>query len=386
MDNSQNWDYVDIDSEISPENQKMQKRPRRLSEAGKKRLSFVLEKALIASFLGHATFILLFLWLGIKEMVILNIFSTMSLFIGILCTRKDIFIPAFIIGTSEIVLHACGAVYYVGWNSGFHYYLIVLVPFLFFWPTWKTGIKIFSSLLLFVLYTCLFLLSQNQPQIYQLDIWQSNLTNMGNIFLAFASFASVALFYQITTNEVEQRLREANTQLDSLARTDPLTALQNRRTIVERMGEEENRLQINGKIFSIIMADVDHFKTFNDKYGHMFGDQVLVSIAALLKSATRTKDIVARWGGEEFLILLPETGGDEAREVADRMRMVISQTPISLEGREIHLSMTFGVAECTSDLGINECIDRADKALYRGKGNGRNQVVLLKNTVNQSAS
>lgn len=363
----------------------MQPNPLKLSDAGKRRLSYVMEKALIASFLGHSCFIPLFLWLGISEMVVLNVFSTCYLLVGIIFTRKQVFIPAFIIGTTEIVIHAIGAVYYVGWDSGFHYYLIVLVPFLFFWPTGNTKIKIASSLLLYILYACLFLFSQIYSQVHRLDLWQSNLTTIINVFVAFATFAAVAIYYQITTNEVEQKLREANSRLDSLARTDPLTELHNRRTIVERLGEEENCFLKNGKIFSIIMADIDHFKTYNDRYGHTFGDQVLVGIANLLKSATRTRDVVARWGGEEFLILLPETGGEEAREVADRMRMVIAQTPIFLEGREIHLSMTFGVAECSSNTGINECIARADKALYKGKGNGRNQVVLYRSQVGQPA-
>ncbi len=356
----------------------MHAKPRKLSEAGKRRLSYVLEKALIASFLGHFSFIPLFLWLEIKEMVILNIFSTSFLLIAIIFTRKKIHVPAFIIGATEIIIHAICAVYYVGWDSGFHYYLIVLVPFLFFWPSWKTNLKIYSSLLLFIVYACLFYFSLINPPIHPMRNWQVNLMTIINVFVAFATFAAVALYYQVTTNEVEQKLREVNSRLDEMARTDPLTELNNRRTIVERIGEEDNQSQKSGQVYSIIMADIDHFKSFNDKYGHSFGDQVLVSIADLLKSATRSKDVVARWGGEEFLVLLPDTAGEEASEVADRMRMVISQTPLFLEGREIHLSMTFGVAECISNGGIHECIERADQALYKGKGNGRNQVVLHK--------
>ena len=144
------------------------------------------------------------------------------------------------------------------------------------------------------------------------------------------------------------------------------------------MDEVENNLQSDGKSFSIIMSDIDHFKEINDHFGHQFGDLVLISIANMLKSATRSKDVVARWGGEEFLVLLPETSGKEAKEVADRMQTIISQTPMFINDREIHLSMTFGVAECTSDARINDCIALADEALYKGKENGRNQVVLYK--------
>jgi diguanylate cyclase (GGDEF)-like protein len=293
-------------------------------------------------------------------------------------SQKRIFAPAFVFGTCEVVIHASLAVFFIGWDSGFHYFLIVLIPFVFFWPWWKAPSKITASICLFVLYTALFYFSQTTQILHNLQPWQYNLTTIINVFTAFVIFVAVAFYYQTSVNRVEMDLREANARLDKLSRTDPLTDLHNRRTIVEKIGSEEGRAEEGVSRFSIIMADIDHFKVFNDTYGHQFGDLVLISIAKILKGATRSGDIVARWGGEEFLVLLPDTGGEEAKEVADRMRAVISQTPMYLDNKEIHISMTFGVAECTSDIGINECIARADRALYDGKENGRNQVVLLK--------
>ncbi len=316
-------------------------------------------------------------------MAVFNIFSVSVLVVSIGLARKESFKLSFILGIGEVVIHAITAVNFTGWASGFHYFILVLVPFLFFWPFWNFYLKIFSGLLLYVLYVGLYIFSQSVVPIYQLDLIQVVITNTINVLLAFATFAVVAMYYQYSVQEAEKGLTEVNKRLQALVRTDPLTDLQNRRTIVEKIGEAQEESISHGKVFSIIMSDIDHFKQFNDQYGHQFGDLVLVSIARMLKSATRAKDVVARWGGEEFLVLLPDTSGDEARDVADRMCSIISQTPVYLDGREIHISMTFGVAECTTDAGINECIELADKALYEGKEKGRNQVVLHKAELHQ---
>lgn len=350
---------------------------------GNPRLYLLLDKTLKASCFAHSCFIPLFLWLGIREMAVFNVFSVLVLFISISLARKESFKLSFVLGLGEVVLHAIAAVHFSGWSSGFHYFILVLVPFLFFWPFWNFYLKIFSGVLLYVLYVGLYVYSQSIVPIYQLDLIHVIVTNTINVLLAFTTFAIVAMYYQNSVIEAEKGLTDANKRLQTLVRTDPLTDLQNRRTIVEKIGEEQENSISHGKVFSIIMSDIDHFKQFNDQYGHQFGDLVLVSISKMLKSATRARDVVARWGGEEFLILLPDTCGEEAREVADRMCSIISQTPVYLDGREIHLSMTFGVAECTIDAGINECIELADKALYEGKEKGRNQVVLHKAELNK---
>jgi diguanylate cyclase (GGDEF)-like protein len=341
------------------------------------RLAFIMERTLLASSICHFLFIPLFLWLGVQEMVVLNIFSTIALLLSIYLTRRRIFRPAFVIGTSEIIIHAVLAVHFIGWGSGFHYFLIVLTPFIFFWPYWTSKTKILVSLCLFLLYASLFTYARSTIPVHSIADWQVYLTTMVTAFTAFAVFASVALYYQTSVNQVENNLREANRLLENLARTDPLTALHNRRIIEEKLGDSNIGMMDDGKAFSVIMSDIDHFKKLNDTFGHQIGDLVLISVSKILKNATRSGDVVARWGGEEFLILLPGTCGREAEEVAERMRIAIAQSPIYIDDNEICISMTFGVAECTFEIGINECINRADKALYEGKNSGRNKVVLL---------
>lgn len=341
------------------------------------RLEFIMGQTLLASFVCHFCFIFLFLWLGVSEMVVLNILSTTVLFFSIVFTRKRWYIPAFIIGTSEIIIHAILAVHFIGWGSGFHYYLVVMTPFIFFWPYWNSRTKISVSAVLFLIYLALFYYARNVSPVHELENWKIELTTIITAFTAFFIFAAVALYYQVSVNKFEANLREANRLLEDMAKTDPLTALHNRRIIEEKLGDSNIKMADDGKAFSVIMSDIDHFKILNDTYGHQIGDLVLVSISKILKNATRSGDLVARWGGEEFLILLPGTGGEEAKEVAERMRIAISQSPVYIENKEIRITMTFGVAECTLEIGINECINRADKALYEGKNAGRNQVILL---------
>jgi diguanylate cyclase (GGDEF)-like protein len=346
--------------------------------ADKSRLTSVMGLTLLASFICHFCFIPLFLWLGVQEMVVLNIFSSIALIVSVFLVRRRWFVAAFIIGTGELIIHAILAVHYIGWGSGFHYFLIVLTPFIFFWPYWNIKTKIGASSFLLFLYVLLFYYSKNSIPVHSMSAWKLDLTTMVTAFTAFLVFAAVAFYYQVSVNQVEANLREANKRLEELARTDPLTELHNRRIIDEKIGEENDRHDSGSQMFSIIMSDIDHFKALNDTYGHQIGDLVLVSISKILKGATRAGDVVARWGGEEFLVLLQDTGGSEAREVAERMRIAISQTPIYIDDNEIQISMTFGVAECNNENGINECISRADRALYKGKAAGRNIVILEK--------
>ena len=345
--------------------------------ADKSRLASIMSNTLLASFICHFCFIPLFIWLDVSEMVVLNIYSSVALFLSLILIKNQKFIAAFIIGTGELIIHAILAVHYIGWGSGFHYYLIVLTPFIYFWPYWNLRTKLSASSFLFILYLFLFYYAKSSTPVHIMEAWKLDFTTIFTAFSAFLIFAAVALYYQNSVNKVEANLIEANRRLEGQARTDPLTALHNRRVIEERIGEERDQPPVQGRVFSIIMSDIDHFKVLNDTYGHQIGDLVLVTLSKILKHATRAGDVVARWGGEEFLILLPDTGAREACEVAERMRIAVAQTPIFIDDADIRITMTFGVAECSFETGINECIKLADKALYRGKSAGRNTVVLL---------
>jgi len=176
---------------------------------------------------------------------------------------------------------------------------------------------------------------------------------------------------------VELELLAVNKQLSLLAGTDPLTGLYNRRYIEEKLNHEIDRVKRHIGKFSVILTDIDHFKRFNDTYGHDCGDYVLKEISSLMKKNLRVLDTLSRWGGEEFLIVLPETTKEQAKTVAEKLRNTIFEKELNYENQQMKVTMTFGISENNvSDGEIESIIKRADNALYEGKELGRNCVII----------
>jgi len=188
--------------------------------------------------------------------------------------------------------------------------------------------------------------------------------------------AVYGIYRDITGRKINERaLKEATARLEELARTDPLTGLLNRRGLLGMMEYEIKRARRSGKRFSIIMGDIDHFKEINDLFGHDTGDLILENLAEIMKKSLRAQDLIARWGGEEFLILLPETTLAGARCAAEKLRKNIMDHVHHIRDMEFNVTITFGVCELKEDLDSEICIKRADNALYRGKEGGRNRVM-----------
>ena len=169
-----------------------------------------------------------------------------------------------------------------------------------------------------------------------------------------------------------RELKEANEIIERLARTDPLTGLANRRTLDETFGREIARAERLREHLSMIMADLDHFKSINDQYGHITGDQVLASAAAVFKSQSRPYDLAARYGGEEFVLVLPGTTTDGAIAIAERIRKEIAA--LTVPGCPKQITISLGVASWVAGEAPEALVARADAALYSAKGTGRNRV------------
>jgi diguanylate cyclase (GGDEF)-like protein len=153
--------------------------------------------------------------------------------------------------------------------------------------------------------------------------------------------------------------------------TDPLTNVYNRRFFMQMLEQEMERTRRNGKPFSIIMFDLDHFKSVNDHFGHAAGDMVLKSVANMIKGRIRKTDCFARWGGEEFIILLPETTVGDAASLAEELRERLSNMALPEVGR---VTASFGVAAYRPSDTIDTILLRADSMLYEAKAAGRNCV------------
>lgn len=179
----------------------------------------------------------------------------------------------------------------------------------------------------------------------------------------------------LTYTDVTDLVRNAE-QLEELATTDGLTALYNHRHFMKLAETEWNRYRRHGRPLSLLMFDIDFFKSFNDRFGHEVGDQVLFHVAALSREERRETDIVARIGGEEFAILLPETGIDDAGVAAERLRKQIEESDMQCDGQNLTITVSIGIAEAQPDMrDVGDLLKNADQALYIAKRTGRNRIV-----------
>jgi diguanylate cyclase (GGDEF)-like protein/hemerythrin-like metal-binding protein len=168
-----------------------------------------------------------------------------------------------------------------------------------------------------------------------------------------------------------QELQKNLTELDHLASTDKLTGTWNRRRLAETLVNEMDRLRRYNHPLSLLIIDIDFFKKVNDLHGHTAGDQVLVTLASVVQSSLRTSDSLTRWGGEEFIVLCPNTTLSTATVLAERLRECVAQVAFEAVGK---VTVSLGVAECMGNETWEQWFKRADTALYRAKDGGRNQV------------
>ncbi|MBO6766161.1 PleD family two-component system response regulator [Maricaulis sp.] len=180
---------------------------------------------------------------------------------------------------------------------------------------------------------------------------------------------------QLRRKRYADRLRSQLDQSLEMAVTDPLTGLHNRRYINSRLRQALASADNGGAPVSVVIADIDHFKSINDLYGHEAGDIVLREFAERIQKAMRALDLASRYGGEEFLVLMPAAGLAEARIAAERLRGVVADAPFLLEdGTDIAVTVSVGLAQALPGEGVEAVLRRADQALYTAKNEGRNQV------------
>jgi diguanylate cyclase (GGDEF)-like protein len=190
--------------------------------------------------------------------------------------------------------------------------------------------------------------------------------------LAVAGLAVIFLFARLQRQRAQ--LSGLNHELARLAAVDPLTGLRNRRAIEQYLSDSLSAARRHGLALSLLIIDVDHFKAFNDRLGHQQGDAVLAHAARVLDDALRAEDAIGRWGGEEFLVVLPGTDEEGALHVTERLREALgSDQPEHAQEHELPVTITIGLVEWTDET-IGELVSRADAALYLGKGAGRDTV------------
>ncbi len=231
---------------------------------------------------------------------------------------------------------------------------------------WALAVPVALGSVLFALRALWALLA---PQTVVAEVTANNPLNVGAAFM----YMTVTLVFQLTL--VSLVMSQMVLSLRRLARRDALTGLLNRRAMDDLLADEAHRAHRLGSSFSVLMIDVDHFKAINDRDGHAAGDRALQHLASLLSGQMRDIDRVGRYGGEEFVALLPGTALDEAAALAERLRERVDTVPLSWEDNLLRLSVSIGVAQWRGEGDSEQALlARADAALYRAKARGRNLV------------
>ena len=328
------------------------------------RLTLVIRYVSWVGIVAHAAFGPLFFALGLTELALFNVFSVAFWIAAKVVNDGGSCTTAMWLIYVEVVGHALLAVTTLGWTSGFQLYLVPLVPFVMFNDRLAGPVAVAASLVVVAVFGGLSAFAPPSSE----SIAAHVVLRYVNMVVPFLALGVVSYYFRLASTDAERRL-------ERMASTDPLTGLLNRRSMTARLKEEEARHLRTGAPFSLILADVDHFKRINDAYGHALGDRVLVGVAALLHQSLRTQDAASRWGGEEFLLLLPDTDLSGAEELAARLRRDVQQNLVTLRGIPEGVTLTFGVAAYAPVESVDACLKAADDALYRGKAEGRDRVV-----------
>ncbi|HVS32298.1 MAG TPA: GGDEF domain-containing protein [Thermoanaerobaculia bacterium] len=331
------------------------------------RISTIINYVCYLGFAAHVAFIPLFFSISVPFLGWFNFLSAGAWLFAWWLNGRGRHWTALNLLTAEVVVHAVLAVLLLGWQSGFHTPLMPLITVIMINPRLKTRAMLTQALALVALYVLLYAFTKDIVPA-GISPWMLEMMTYMHIGIVFAALCIVSYFYRQASIRAEKRMEQ-------LATTDQLTGLANRRKMRELLDQETSRTERTTRPFALVLGDVDLFKKINDTFGHDFGDYVLRTVSDVLRESAREHDSVARWGGEEFLILLPETEFRGALDAAERLRAAVEQQPFSHEGESFEVTMTFGVAVYALGEDIAETMKRADRALYEGKHSGRNRVV-----------
>jgi diguanylate cyclase len=216
-----------------------------------------------------------------------------------------------------------------------------------------------------------------EPRVFTPAVEWGHFAMLAAMLPALSLLAGRLARLRLRDRRQRHELTQALSRIQDLATRDELTGLVNRRQMNLLLEQERQRGARSGRLFAVAMIDIDHFKAVNDHYGHGVGDEVLRSLARQMPQALRGTDVVARWGGEEFVVLMPESALVMARTGLERLRGRVAATPMAhLTGVPIRVTVSAGLAEHIAGESVQQTLERADRALYDAKAQGRNRTVV----------
>ena len=338
--------------------------------AGHSRYQALITHSMWTALALHTVFAVFFAVIGLMGLAAFNVGSVLLYAVLIVQLRHGRFTLSVLLTTAEVLAHAWLALSALGLESGFQYYFFVLVPAAFFHPNWRLPVKVGYLLSVFAAYVVIDTWHASTGSVVGVAPQILLAARIFNLFATFAFVAYVTGFYTAVA-------RRAEDELEHLATVDPLTGLYNRRHMLRMVELERARLARSGKPAAIVIADIDDFKRINDRLGHACGDLALRHVAECLREVRRGHDHVARWGGEEFLLLLSETDLEGGRVLAEKLRARVADGRFTWQGQPLPLALTAAVAELGRTDDFEAALARVDAAMLEGKREGKNRVVTV---------
>jgi len=321
---------------------------------------------------GHLVILIAAAFAGVMPLVWFNMGSCLVYVVAWQAARRKHLRITFVMGLVEVVAHSWFATSVLGFASGFHIYALGLIPLAMTFEPWPIRTRIGLAATLVFGYLALAIVGHTVFD--RVDGPVVDVFRYGNFTVGAVVLAALSYYYVLAVTHAEEALVRQNQDLSSLSRTDQLTQLPNRRHALEWLVHEHARAQRYASVATICIGDLDDFKRINDHFGHDAGDEVLARVADIIRTTVRKQDVTARWGGEEFLILLPDTDPDGGIVAMEKVRAAVAAERFTWDGTPVEISITIGLAELGESTGLDEALRRADEALYRGKEGGRNTV------------
>jgi diguanylate cyclase (GGDEF)-like protein len=271
--------------------------------------------------------------------------------------------------TSSLMLLMVYLVYTGGVNGTGPLWIYIVPPVALFFGGMRKGTRNIG----------LFILVISTLMFYPNDEWIGTSYTYefkSRLIYSFLTVSCLFAFYEYVRKNSFHRIQEMSQKFERQAMRDPLSGLLNRRGMRENLQQEFSRYQRYHNNLTVMMCDIDHFKVVNDQYGHDKGDEIIKSLATMLKAGLRKQDSLARWGGEEYLFLLPETSGHQAMQLAEKLRTKVEKTQYQQNDKAFSITISIGLHQITATDSINQAITKADTNLYKAKEQGRNRCIL----------
>ncbi|MBQ8139971.1 MAG: GGDEF domain-containing protein [Lachnospiraceae bacterium] len=339
-----------------------------------------LELVTIGITIVHVIMLLMFVHFNVWPMIIYNGIVVAYYLYVLRTVHIGNVITGYVMTFVEITIQVILGTFMLGWDVGFFTYLMAIIPLFFYLTVLDDDVEksvyppLIQTLAAIVVMIVSYVISNRFDPAFVLEDGQVHALFIYNAVFSVILLAAMSHFFVTERRFTTIAMQKENEKLDLEASVDPLTGLTNRRSMEKHLENAMLEAKRRGRIYSLVMGDIDYFKIINDNYGHEFGDEALKAVAKIFRDNVTEDDCICRWGGEEFLILIMDSH-EKATSVAEAIRSGVEKNTVMHNGKEIRFTMTLGVTSYKPGYSLETLIQQADNNLYYGKRHGRNQVV-----------